>query len=221
MIRVGVIWAAGLAWTPCVASDRTPFAAVVGGSVLLTDAGAPTEGPMPIRRVFIPNGQLVDRVAAAGDGPYVRTSRTEFEAKVRAAARAKTAPTPQLVSAAYSGTFADGRLTGSGTWTVSFPSPGAGPVPLDPLRVAIANTTWEGGSPAVVYRPATGPPVLWTDPTTGSVARFEWSAGAVEEPGERRYDLRLPMAPVASIEITLPASHTLAVPRTDALLTGP
>jgi hypothetical protein len=190
------------------------MAAVISVPVVADD-------PFPLRRVFVSTTQLAGRVAADGGGPYVRISRDAFEDHVRAAARALSDPPPHLVSAVYSATITDGQLSGTGTWTVGYPTKRPGPVPLDPLRVATGNATWSGGPPAVIYRPDAGPPVLWADPANGPTVRFDWSARAIEEPGERRYDLRLPVAAVATLELTLPAARTVSVPRSDALLTGP
>lgn len=201
----------GVAAVP--AADRQPLVAVAGGLASVDGESIDSpEDPFPLRRVFVPSNQLAACLASATNGPYVRISRTEFEAKVRAATRAKADPSPHLVAATYSATFAEGRMSGTGTWAVAYPNERPGPVLLNPLRIAVRNATWENGTPAVIYRPATGPPVLWADPTSGTTVRFDWSARAVEEPRERRFDLRLPVAAISTFDLTLPVTYTVAIP---------
>ena len=113
------------------------------------------------------------------------------------------------------------RLTGTGEWVVRSPGPGAAlplPTGFSPLRQA----KWSDGRDAVLFKPQRdGQPQLVT-PMAGDLAlNLDWSARGVAEPGEVRFDLRMPPSPVASLDIELPPGYVPVVPADEALMTGP
>ena len=177
--------------------------------------------PFPIRRVLVPPDRLAAVVPPAGG--LRRLPRDEFEGLVRrAAAAVATGPPPRLVRAHYRAALTETGLTGSGEWRVASPGAAAGPIPLDPLRTAVWNPRWPDGRPALLYHTSGGPAAtLWVDgPDPGAVA-FDWSARGAEEPGDLRFDLRLPPAPVATLDLDLPAGRVPVPAQSDVLVTGP
>ncbi len=216
--------AAALA-VPAGSAPPEPLAALAGApsSVLRTPYSAPgtRSDPFPIRRTFLTGDRLAAALADAARGALVRLPREEFEAKVRVAAARAAAPPPRLAEARYKATLADGRLTGTAEWRVA----GSGLLPLDPLGPAVSNPRWADGSPAAVVRAE--PPgklagvYLIADRPGDDVVSLHWSARGTEEPGAERFDLAFPPAPVAALDLDLPADRVPAVGSPDQLVTGP
>ena len=204
--------------TSAVSVHAHPAAGVASAAAV--GVASPPVDPFPIRRVLIPPDRVDSVVTSVG--VLRRMPRDEFEAKVRAAstALAAAADPPRLVGAIYRATLADGALTGTGEWTVAYPG-GPGFVTLDPLRAAITNPRW-ADRPAVLFRPATGgPPVLLADRPSDTAVSFRWSARGADEPGAERFDLGLPPAAVAGLDLDLPAGRVPAADPPTALVTGP
>jgi hypothetical protein len=210
---------------PAGGAPPDPLAAVAGATSFVpgTESSVPSAAadPFPIRRTFLTGDRLTAALADAARGALARLPREEFEAKVRAAAAHAAAPPPRLAEARYRAALTDGGLTGTAEWHVA----GSGLLPLDPLRPAVSDPRWADGSPAAVVRveppgrPA-GAYLLLDRPGDGAVS-LNWSARGAEEPGAERFDLALPPAPVATLELDLPADRVPAVASPDQLLTGP
>lgn len=180
------------------------------------------DDPFPLRRLRASEDRLAELAPELGSGPWVRLPREEFESRVRAAGRARAAPPSRVVDVRLRAAWADGDLQGSGEWDVL--NPGAGPrrLVLDPLRLALGTAAWADGQETVLGVPAgEAVPVLWVPGPGRHTLRFAWSAVGVTEPGERRFDLRLPASPTAVLELELPADRVPAVPTADVLVTGP
>lgn len=193
--------------------------ASLGSGSLVPPAAA---DPFPIRRLRASEDRLSELAPELGSGPWVRLPREEFESRVRAAGRDRALPPPRVVDVRLRAAWADGDLQGSGEWDVL--NPGAGPrrLVLDPLRLALGTVAWADGREAVLGVPAgEATPVLWVPGPGRQTLRFAWSAVGVTEPGERRFDLRLPVSPTAMLELELPADRVPAVPTADVLVTGP
>jgi hypothetical protein len=171
----------------------------------------PFPDPFPIRRVLLPS---TARLPAAPDGnPFRKMPRAEFENLVRAAAR--PGPPPTLVRATYRATFADDALAGTGEWVVASSADTA--LSLGSPTVAVRDAKWPDGGPALTFDGGTK---LWADRRGRTPVAFAWSARGVEEPGAVRFDLGLPPAPVAVLELDLPADRVPVV-KGNQLVTGP
>jgi hypothetical protein len=210
---------------PAGGTPPDPLAAVAGGPASAPRTpdsvpAAPPADPFPIRRTFLTGDRLAAALADAARGALTRLPREEFEAKVRTAAARAAAPAPRLAEARYKATLADGGLTGTAEWRVA----GAGLLPLDPLGPAVSNPRWADGSPAAVVRAEPpGKPAgfyLLADRPGDDVVSLHWSARGTEEPGAERFDLAFPPAPVAALELDLPADRVPAA-SPDQLVTGP
>jgi hypothetical protein len=227
LVVAGVV--APFAATPArTAHPLAAHAAVAGGGALLPPApdDRPPD-PFPVRRVLLPAGKLDPIVSAAARGAFRTLPKDEFESRVSAAARAQLAARtpPVLVRAVYRGGYAPGRITGTADWTVANPGGRAAPLPIDSLKVAVGPAVWSDGGKAVLFRgKLTGHELpgthLWVE-AAGGTASLPWSARAVEEPDEERFELGLPAAPLATLELTLPADRTPTVSPARAFLAGP
>jgi hypothetical protein len=184
--------------------------------------------PFPIHRVLQSPEQVGKTMADAGRDRFLRMPRADFEGKVQAAALRQTADRlpPQIVEAVYRAQWTPGRLSGFGKWGIRNPSGLPGPVSLEPLTPAIDRARWSDGRLATVFR---GPlsnragsgNLLWNASESGGEIEFEWSLRGLEEADEERYDLALPIAPIAHIELTLPQERTPLLPSGQGTVQGP
>ena len=224
---VSVIMALGLGFV--LAGDRppavdTPGEAIAGVVALLNPDAVPVEDPFPIRRLRATPAQLPDALKQFDPGPVVRLPRSEFEARVRSAGRAvvEAKSLPRVTDARFKATLVDGDLVGDAELEIVNERPLARFLPLDPLRLVIGKTTWGDGREAVFGVSVGGTtPGVWVDRPGRQTLKFGWSAVGVSEPGERRFEVRVPSTPVAVLELELPVGQTPTVPAADVLLTGP
>jgi hypothetical protein len=212
---------------PAVGDSRlssVPVAAVTGAAAAVPAAADPSPDPFPLRRVFLP----ADRVAAVTAGPLRKLTKADFESAVRAASTAQaTARTPPTLAAAtYRGVYSAGRVRGTATWAVANPAGRPAPLALDPLRVALGSARWAGGREAVVFRgrlagrESVGS-YLSVDGADAGTVEVVWSARGQEEPEVERFEFGFPAAPIASLELTLPADRVPTTTTTGVLTTGP
>jgi hypothetical protein len=198
--------------------------AVAGPAALSHPDATPVEDPFPLRRLRATEAQLAEIQKQLEPGPVVRLPRGEFEARVRAAGRAAAAAKqlPRVADARFKAALAGGDLVGTAELDLVAPNGGAHFLPLDPLRLAVGSAAWADGRPALLGTPLGGTGAgVWVERPGPQTLKFAWSAAGVTEPGERRFELRVPPAPAASLELELPAGEVPAVPSTDVLLTGP
>lgn len=203
-----------------------PPAAVAGTGVVVGTEPGPADDPFPINRVRVPADRLADALKAFDPDPLVRLPRDEFEARVRAAGRAvaERRVVPRLLEARYTATLTDGWLAGEAEWAIANPRPGPAWLPLDPLRVAVRSATWADGSEAVLG--VAGPPFpagpgVWVPSTGRHTLKLGWSAAPTGSPSDPTFDLRLPPAAAAVLDLTLPADRTPTTGSGDVLVTGP
>jgi hypothetical protein len=204
-----------------------PAAAVPGPP---TDAGegtdaevVPADDPFPIRRVRGTDARLPDLLKELDPGPVVRLPRAEFEARARAAGRAvaRAKQVARVVDATYHATLDGSDLTGTAELGILNAHGVTGFVPLDPLRLAVRGAKWADGGTAVLAVPSGAPaPAVWVDRDGRRVLQLNWSLAGTTEPGERRFELRLPPCPTSVLELDLPADQVPAA-SADVLLTGP
>lgn len=179
----------------------------------------PADDPFPIRRVRGPDAGLNALVKELEPGPTVRLPRAEFEARVRAAGRARAGQPARVIEAAYSATLEAGDLTGTAALVVLNAQDATGFVPLDPLRLAVRGAKWADGPDAVLAARG-GAPAVWVDRDGRRTLHLNWSLAGTTEPGERRFELRVPPCPASALELNLPADQVPSS-SSDVLLTGP
>lgn len=219
MPRVGwlLVVLATAAGVAAAAAPRPPLAPAVAAVV---DA-APADDPFPIRRVRGANARLPELLKELEPGPAVRLPRDAFESRVRAAGRAAASVklAPKLADATYTAEFDGTDLIGTAELGVLNAHGATGFVPLDPLRVAVRSAKWADGRSAVLAV-RDGAPAVWVDRPGRTALQLNWSLAGTTEPGERRFELRVPPCPTAALELNLPADRVPSA-ATDVLLTGP
>ena len=131
-----------------VAPADTARMAATGAPIL--SIPEPVEDPFPIARIRVTGDQLVEALKLRDLGTLVRLPRQEFEARVRKAGLAEERDPPRLVEAKYRAAYAGGDLGGDAQWTIHNPRVGAAYLPLDPLKLAVAASTWADGSEAIL-----------------------------------------------------------------------
>jgi hypothetical protein len=220
MSRAGwLILVIAVAAGAAVAAVPRPPAAALHAALDL----APIDDPFPIRRVRGTGARLPELMKELEPGPVVRMPRPEFEARVRAAGRwalgAKLAP--RVVDATLAAELDGADLVGTAEFGILNAHGVAGFVPLDPLRLAVRGARWSDGTAAVLAVPVGGSaPAVWTDRAGRRALKLDWSLTGTTEPGERRFELRVPPCPTAALELDLPADQVPTV-SADVLLTGP
>ncbi len=183
----------------------------------------PTDDPFPIRRVRADAALLPDLLKQLEPGPVVRLPHAEFESRVRAAARAVVAArrTARVVDATYAATLESGELTGTAELGILNAHAATGFTALDPLRVAVRAAKWtDGGEAVLAVPPGETAAAVWVERPGRRVLQLNWSLAGTSEPGERRFDFRVPPCPASVLELNLAAGEVPTV-SADALLTGP
>lgn len=211
-----IVLAAGSA---VAAMPRPPVKVAVRDAVELL----PVDDPFPIRRVRGTDARLPDLLKELEPGPVVRLPRAEFESRVRAAGRAVVTAkhAARVVDATYSAEFDAGELTGTAEFGILNAHSVTSFVPLDPMRLAVRSAKWNDGSAAILAVPqGSSTPAVWVSGDGRRVLQLGWSLTGTAEPGERRFELRVPPCPVSSLELNLPADQ-IPTASTEALLTGP
>jgi hypothetical protein len=137
----------------------------------------------------------------------------EFDAAWAKAQRTLQRPdaAPALSECRYSATLEGDDLVGSATWRWHAPDKHAAPLRIASWSAAFrGQPTWEDGKPADIAPTGDLGLVLRPPPAGGDTLRFDWSLAGQKRGQERRFRLRLPAAPVAVLEITLPAALQLS-----------
>jgi len=212
----------GLTAATLVAGGGHGAVPTAGWPAIVESGHASLPDPFPLRRLRVTEAQLAD-LRKPGE-PLMRMARAEFEKRVRTAAEAvRDRGTPvTLLEARYSASMVDNDLAGSATWIFENPNTQATAFALEPMRCAISAARWAEGPPAVLG--SLGPgfavgPSLWV-PAGRQVLTLEWSAMGTAEPGERRFELRVPPTLSSSLELDLPADRVAVSTGRDVLLTG-
>ncbi|MBP3959377.1 hypothetical protein J8F10_29375 [Gemmata sp. G18] len=207
------------------AVPRQPVKSVVHSALDLV----PVDDPFPIRRMRGADARLPHLLKELEPGPVVQLPRPEFEARVRAAGRAsyQAKHGARIADATYTAELDGGDLTGTAELGILNASGASTFLPLDPLKLAVSGAKWAPGGEAVMAvlptapsTPSTSVPVVWVSGDGRRVLQFRWSLTGTTEPGERRFEMRVPPCPAAVLQLDLPADQ---VPTTsaDVLLTGP
>jgi len=204
-----IFWALGLTLT-AVAAEPSP----------------PSETPA-IRRLLLTPDRLPAEMARLKQGVLQQMDREEFERLVQQAARrqATLRNPPRLVQAHYQAILLDSALHGAGQWQVIHPGPDANLLNLAPCNLALDRLPrYAGGSradqPAILAEFDGKQPALLLEEPGEQTLQLEWSARATARPEGLHFDLRLPPAPAAVLDLYVPADWTVTAPD-GVLVAGP
>lgn len=206
----------------------------VGGcatALLLTAAlaGARGEGsddevePFPIRRVLLPAERVAAAMERARLGVLKQMPLEEFEDLVRRAARNSAAlkTEPRIVEAKYRARLEGSDLVGTAAWKVSNPGPAARMLRLDPFNVALQRPArFENRDAFAGDFDGKRPALLLDHPGLRSVS-LEWSTHGAANPEGVSFDLNLPAATVATLDLYLPLDHAVVRSPDGYTVTGP
>ncbi|HMC66199.1 MAG TPA: hypothetical protein VKI65_14780 [Gemmataceae bacterium] len=208
-------------------------------------SSGPEDAP-PILRVLVPPDRLATELERVRQGVLVQLPRAEFEQRVQRATRAAEAAKhpPKLIEARYHAVLRDAALIGTAQWRIANPaaaekpavdqpkssslkhaqeaSPTEAPrvLPLEPFNLSIRQARWPDGKDAVLGKfDGSNEGLLLQQPGDRSLS-LEWSARGNSLPGEIHFNLEVPAAAVATLDLELPADRAVTVVG-DGLLTGP
>ena len=221
---IAIAVAVGVASGDSARNSKVPAQAVAGPGAVAHAEFSPVADPFPIRRFRANESQIADLLKSSDAGTLVRLPRGDFETRVRAAGRAaaEARNVPRVTETRLKASLVGGDLAGTGEWEIANAGPAGAFLPLDPLRLAIGSATWGDGREAIVGLPASGTaPGVWVDRAGPQTLKLAWSVAGITEPGEQRFELRLPGSPTALLELELPVGRVPAVSGVDVLLTGP
>jgi hypothetical protein len=197
-------------------------ALLAAGSLLAIAAEDTAPEVPPLRRVLIPPDRVPAELERVKQGVLLQLPRAEFEEryqKARAMSKAQKNP-PRLVEASYRAILIDNALAnGTAQWRILNPSAVPGILNLQPLNVALRNTRLQNAD-AILGDLDGKTPGLLIDTAGESTALFDWTARGLPAPDGIHFDLRLPAAPVAALELRVPADRVVAA-RDNALVSGP
>lgn len=182
-----------------------------------------------VKRLLVEPDRLAAEIERARLGVLKTLPQAEFEEQLRAyrAARkaALTLTAPQLIKARYlrlrlhedpSGR-GEPYLAGSGEWTVRHSGSGVAVLPLQPLTLALNRVRYENRSALVGDFDREQPGLLVDKPGTHTVL-FDWTARGEPTPDGVLFELRVPSAALAQLELDLPSERTLTVEPEGCLL---
>jgi hypothetical protein len=187
------------------------------------EGGADDAEPFPIRRVLLPTERVPAEMERARLGVLKQMPLEDFEALVRSAGRSATAfrTEPRIIEARYRAGLENTDLVGSVAWKVHNPGPAARLLRLEPFNLALQK------SPTFENRPAFAgdfdgrrPGLLLEEPGLRTVAA-DWSAHGETGPEGISFDLNLPAATVAVLDLYLPTDHAVVRSPDNYTVTGP
>ena len=181
-------------------------------------AQEPSSDPLPVTTVLISSDQVPAKLERVKEGALIQMPLAEFtKLKSDAAKNAVDARnTPRLIEARYRATLQkEPALVGTGQWKAINPANGAALLPLQPLGLALRQARFENAGDArpdalIADFDGRNPALLLEQPGEHAVA-FDWSARADARPEGLRFTLEFPPAPVAILELDVPADQIVAV----------
>jgi hypothetical protein len=215
---------AGAAWGDSARTSGPPAQAVAGPAAVAHAELLPVDDPFPIRRFRANEARLADLLKPADSDPLVRLPRGDFEARVRAAGRAaaEARDLPRVTETRFQASLVGSDLVGTAELDLTSATAAGSFLPIDPLRLALGRATWADGREALLGLPAGATAAgVWVDRPGRQTLKFEWSLAGITEPGEQRFELRVPGSLTALLELELPAGRVPTVSAADVLLTGP
>jgi hypothetical protein len=179
-------------------------------------AEEPPGDPLPLNRVPVTQDQVPQLLK---QGPLVQMPRAEFDQLLRDAAQksADAKNPPRLVGALYRATLQnEPALVGSGQWKTINPAGGPALLPLSPLNLALRQARFENpdgdGKPDALIAEFDGrsPALLLEHPGGHKTVLLDWSARAEVRPEGLRFALDFPPAPIAVLELNVPADRVVS-----------
>jgi hypothetical protein len=204
------------------------LAGLAGLTAIAQPGGTGADGS-PVRRVTLSGEKLASALKKLDDGSLIRMSPAEFD-RLLIQTRSDSSsnhPMTAVIEGRYRAKFvagADGAgsLQGTAEWSLRRSSNASPVAALDGLQLAIRQAKWSDGLDAVLYKlPGDSHPSLYVPDGESRTLNLEWTARGIPEPGETRFELRVPSVPVASLELELPTGLVPVLPQEEALLTGP
>lgn len=206
-----------------------PLLTLLAGLAGLSALGQPADPPAPepaVKPLKLSADQAPAALARVEEGALVRLTPEDFD---RLAARRPADPArgPVLREARYRAKYepdpaGDGSLKGTAEWSVRHPGPGPAELRLPGLQLALRQAKWSDGQDAVLYKaPGAAHPAVHVPSAGDRSLILEWTARGLPEPGEVRFELHVPPAALAALDLDLPAGVVPVLPQAEALLTGP
>ncbi len=181
-------------------------------------AEEPSSDPLPLTTVLISPEQIPTKLERVKEGVLVQMPLAQFQ-KLRSDA-AKNAVNarnmPRLIEARYRATLQkEPALVGTGQWKAINPANGPALLPLQPLGLALRQARFENAGaarPDALIADFDGRnPALLLEQTGEQAVALDWSARADVRPEGLRFALEFPPAPVAGLELDLPADQLVTV----------
>jgi hypothetical protein len=179
--------------------------------------------PLPIKRVLIAPDRVAAELDRAAQKRWAQLPAAEFEEQVRAAARGveATKNPPRLVEARYGARLAETALEGWAQWQVHNPQAGPALLPLPSLNLALrSQPNFENGRALLGELDGKSLSLLAEKEGDHPVS-FDWSARGESRPPGLEFDLEVPVAPVATLELNLPEDRVVTVSSDGCVLQGP
>jgi len=178
--------------------------------------------PLPLQRILVPASRLPLELEKVRQGVLTPVARDAFEARLRKLARSAEAfrNRPTLLQARYVAELKDNALSGrSGTWKVHRRGDDAGVLPIPDLNLAIGSIRNARGAEVLLGEFDEKNLGLWVE-ESGDVF-FDWSARGVARPDGLAFDLRIPAATSATLELILPADMAIVADAGTIPIVGP
>ncbi len=189
---------------------------------------APLDDPFPIQRLLLTRERAAAELNRVGKEAMIQWTRDEFERRVRRAAAGARQPinVPRLVEAHYRARLLgngldENSLAGDAEWKIVHDGPGPGLLPLTSLQIALRQARWPDNRSATIGLldpdPRAGMSLLVDEPGERALL-LDWSSRGVPEQGELRFDLAVPVSPIATMEIDIPRGLRPFFPQDEVLL---
>jgi hypothetical protein len=187
------------------------------------DDRADDSDSLPIRRVLLPAERVAAEMERARLGVLKQMPLEDFEALVRSAGRTKATfrTEPRIIEAKYRARLENTDLVGSVAWKVHNPGPAKRLLRLEPFNLALQKPPTFENRPAFAGDfEARKPGLLLEEPGLRTVA-LDWSAHGEPGPEGISFDLNLPPATIAVLDLYLPTDHAVIRSPDNYTATGP
>ncbi|GIW78717.1 MAG: hypothetical protein KatS3mg105_0524 [Gemmatales bacterium] len=201
------------------------FVVLLVGTIWVVEAAESQQDPLPIRRIVISREQAADILS---EGSWLQLPYKDFQRRLDNARQAKTLleNPPRLLEARYRAKLVGNDLVGTVElggppleWRFSNPHDKAAIVTVEPFNLAVEGINMSP-SDAIVGDLAGKKLAVLIRNKGSQTVEMEWSARGSPSPGVIRFDLRIPEAPIGTLELHLPPNF-IVVDRETFLLSGP
>ncbi len=186
---------------------------------------AATDDPFPVRLIRVSAEQLPHALRAfPGIGPLRTLSRDEWDRQLQQFRRwqQEQRAAPVISEIRLRARLAETDLVGEAELDIQHGGSGPRLVMLEPFRLAVLEASWSDGRTAILGMPAgSSTPAVWIERPGVHTLRCNWSLAGIAAPTEKRFELRLPPATAAVLELDLPTELIPVAGGTESLITGP